>query len=63
MYFLGAEAVNIIPILPLGPNLGLGVAITSYRDRLTLGLFADPNLCPDLDVLAQALEAEFKVYL
>ncbi len=52
LWFMGAEAESMIPIVPLGPNTALGVALLSYVDRLTIGLHADPDRCPDLDLLA-----------
>ena len=46
MYFLGSEVKTIVPVVPLGPNMGIGVAVTSYRDDLTIGIFADPRPLP-----------------
>ena len=59
LYFLGARIEAMIPIVPLGPGLGLGIAVLSYVDGLTVSLFADPEVCHDLDVLADAITAEF----
>ncbi len=59
LYLLGARIDDIIPVVPLGPRLGLGVAVLSYAGRLTISLFADPDACPDIDVLAGALTDEF----
>ncbi len=57
LYLLGAEATSIIPIVPLGPNTALGVALLSHVDTLTFGLHADPELCPDVDRLAAEIRA------
>jgi hypothetical protein len=56
MYFLGGHIEEIVPVVPLGPHLGLGVAVLSYVDRLTVSLFADPDACHDVDVLAAAVD-------
>lgn len=58
LYFLGAEIEEMVPVVPLGPGLGLGVAVLSYVDDLTVSLFADPDACHDLDVLAAAIADE-----
>ena len=63
MYFLGSEVKTIVPVVPLGPNMGIGVAVTSYRDDLTIGIFADPDLCPDISAFAAALDAQFEANL
>jgi diacylglycerol O-acyltransferase len=59
LYFLGARIDEMIPIVPLGPGLGLGIAVLSYVDGLTVSLFADPDACHDLEVLADAITTEF----
>jgi WS/DGAT/MGAT family acyltransferase len=51
---LGAELTEIVPIVPLGGNLTLGVAVFSYRGRLAIGLHADADAMGDLEVLAAA---------
>lgn len=58
VWLMGAEAELIVPIVPLGPNTALGVALASYLDTLTVGLYADPDRCPDLDLLGEAITAE-----
>ena len=63
LWFMGARAESIVPIVPLGPNTALGVALLSYVDRLTIGLHADPDRCPDLDRLASAIENEMSCLL
>jgi hypothetical protein len=44
--------------VPLGPGLGIGIAILTYADRLTISISADPALCPDVDALAAAIADE-----
>lgn len=58
LYFLGARIERIVPVVPLGARLGLGIAVLSYCDELTISLFADPDAMADLDVLATALADE-----
>lgn len=59
LYFLGARIEHIVPVVPLGAQLGLGVAVLSYCDRLTISLFADPEAVPDLGLLGRAVADEF----
>jgi hypothetical protein len=61
LYFLGAQMLEAIPVVPLGPRLGLGVAVLSYTDRLAVSLFADPTVCPDVRGLADAIADEFAI--
>ncbi|MFW2334641.1 wax ester/triacylglycerol synthase family O-acyltransferase, partial [Ilumatobacter sp.] len=58
VWLMGAEAEALVPIVPLGSNTALGVALASYLDTLTIGLYADPDRCPDLDQLATAITDE-----
>jgi hypothetical protein len=50
--FDGRELLDIFPMVPLGQNLGMGVAIVSYNGTMNFGLVGDFNLMPDLDELA-----------
>ena len=40
----------------LGGNLTMGVAVFSYRGRLAIGVHADADAVPDLDVVVSGLE-------
>lgn len=57
LHLLGARIDEMIPVVPLGPGLGLGIAILTYAGRMTISLAADPALCPDVDRLAEAVTA------
>ena len=56
---LGAEITEIIPIVPLGGNLSLGVAVLSYGGRLVIGIHADADAYGDLPVMVAGIEAAF----
>jgi diacylglycerol O-acyltransferase len=47
------------PYLPLFESQALGVALFSYRDRISWGLTGDWDRLPDLADIATALEASF----
>jgi WS/DGAT/MGAT family acyltransferase len=57
LYLLGHELQDLVPMVPLAPNQGLGIAIMSYNGRIHFGLLGDFDLLPDLDLLADDLEA------
>ncbi|MBW2270417.1 MAG: wax ester/triacylglycerol synthase family O-acyltransferase [Deltaproteobacteria bacterium] len=53
LYILGAELLELFPMVPLLPNVGLGVALMSYNGRVCWGFNSDPERVPDLDVFAR----------
>lgn len=57
LYCLGARMLEAFPVVPLGGNLSLSIAILSYDGALTIGITADPDLVPDLEVLTRDIEA------
>lgn len=59
-YLLGEPVHMIVPIVPLAAGIGLGFAIMSYADQLTIGLNADAARVPDIAQLARALQQSFE---
>lgn len=55
LYAFGAPLLEIVPIVPLAAGHAIGIAITSYADAVTLGLFADRSSVPDLDILSAGI--------
>jgi WS/DGAT/MGAT family acyltransferase len=53
LYALGARMLEAFPIVPLVGNQGLNVAALSYVDRLNLGVFSDPEVCPDAEIFCE----------
>jgi hypothetical protein len=51
----GAPLDEIYPFGPLAPGHALGVAISPYRDAVHIGLQADRDAVPDIEVLANAV--------
>jgi diacylglycerol O-acyltransferase / wax synthase len=58
LYLAGARVLDVVPLLPLVANEPLGVVALSYAGALTIGIAADRDALPDLDVLAAAMRAE-----
>lgn len=51
----GCRMTELHPIAPLARGQSLAVAISTYRGRVHIGLFADAAAVPDADALAAAL--------
>lgn len=56
LYLLGSRMLEAFPVVPLGGNLSEGVAILSYEDAINIGVTADPDTCPDVDVFVAGVE-------
>jgi diacylglycerol O-acyltransferase len=52
LYLDGRELTDMFPMVPLGSNLNLGIAIVSYNGTLNFGLVGDFDLLDDLEDLA-----------
>jgi diacylglycerol O-acyltransferase len=51
LYLMGRELEDLIPMVPLAPNQGLGIAIMSYNGHICFGLVGDYDLLYDLEDL------------
>jgi diacylglycerol O-acyltransferase len=58
-YFAGYKVANMIGLLPLGGNLGYGVAITSYDKHIIFSMIADDRLMPDVELMKNFVAAAF----
>jgi hypothetical protein len=61
LYALGAKLLEIFPIVPLAGNQSLGVAAMSYEGQLNLGVFADPDACPDVNAFCEGARSTLRV--
>ncbi|HEY3608026.1 MAG TPA: wax ester/triacylglycerol synthase family O-acyltransferase [Pseudonocardiaceae bacterium] len=52
--FDGAALQEVYPVVPLAPGHALGVAFSTYRDNVHVGLHANGAALPDIDLLADA---------
>ena len=55
LYAAGSRMVAVYPVVPLTRNQALSIGLTSYDGGVFLGLYADRDALPDLDVLAACL--------
>ena len=58
---LGCPITSIIPLSSASGNVTVSFAVLSYAGTLTITLIADPDTCPDLSDLRDALEEEVRV--
>ncbi len=52
-YVAGAQLLESYPVVPLFPGQALSIGVTSYLGNVCIGLNADRDALPDLDVVAQ----------
>jgi diacylglycerol O-acyltransferase / wax synthase len=58
LYLAGSRVLEVFPVLPLIANEPLGIGAVSYAGALTIGIAADRDAYPDLDVFATAVREE-----
>jgi diacylglycerol O-acyltransferase / wax synthase len=63
VYMLGAELVEAHPAVPIAEGHALSVGIFSHGDRLSFGLYADPEAFPQVDDLPRALDTSLRELL
>ena len=59
LYALGSRMLEAFPVVPLGGNMSLEVAILSYDGALNLGVTSDRDTCPDADVFVHGVQRAF----
>jgi hypothetical protein len=60
LYLCGARILEVFPVLPLIANEALGVGGLSYAGAFTVGVVADRDAYPDLDVFVAGARAELE---
>jgi len=60
LFFAGARLLEVFPILPLIAKVALGVGAVTYAGTLRIGVTADRDAYPDLEVFAAAVRAELE---
>jgi WS/DGAT/MGAT family acyltransferase len=60
LYLAGMPVLEVFPVLPLIANEPLGVAALSYAGQLAIGVTADSDAYPDLDVFVAAARDELR---
>ena len=60
LYLAGTRILEVFPVLPLIANEPLGIGAVSYAGALTIGIAADRDAFPDLDVFAAGVRDELE---
>jgi hypothetical protein len=60
LYLAGARLLEVYPVLPLIANEPLGVGGLSYAGTFAIGVVADQDACPDLDVFTAAMRDDLR---
>ncbi len=58
LYLTGARVLEVFPVLPLIANEPLGVGALSYAGAFNIGVVADRDAYPDLDVFVAGAREE-----
>jgi hypothetical protein len=60
LYLCGARVLEVFPVLPLIANEPLGVGALSYAGQFGIGVAADRDAYPDLDVFVAGAREELR---
>jgi diacylglycerol O-acyltransferase len=63
LYLLGRQLEDLFPLAFLPKNHALAVAIMSYNGGIDYGLLADYDALPDIDVIADGIDASLRELL
>jgi diacylglycerol O-acyltransferase len=63
LYVLGRQLEDLFPLAFLPQNHALAVAIMSYNGGLDYGLLADYDALPDIEVIAEGIDAALRELL
>ena len=59
LWMLGCELREAYPVVPMADSHSVSVGLTTVRDDVFLGVYADREQLPDADRLAELIDAEF----
>jgi len=62
LYMQGARLLEMVPMVPLLPGMGLGIALFIYDGQLSWGFNADYALVPDLEVFVDLVRESFQAF-
>jgi diacylglycerol O-acyltransferase / wax synthase len=57
LYVRGREMLDVFPVAFLPKDHALAIAIMSYNGRINFGLLGDYDALPDIDLIAEGIEA------
>ena len=63
LYVLGREMLQAIPVAFLPENHAMAIAIMSYNGQMNFGLLGDFDALPDIDTIAENIDAELQTLI
>ena len=60
VYFAGTRVAGVIPWVPAGGAIGLGISIFSYAEKVTVGVRVDAGVISDPEAIIDAFEPELE---
>jgi WS/DGAT/MGAT family acyltransferase len=59
-FIAGHEVLETTAIMMLGGNMGYGIAVTSYNQKMIFSFTCEPRLLPDLERMVEEVDAAFQ---
>ena len=53
---LGCELDEVYPVVPLADQHAVSIGMTTINDRAFFGIYADPQMLPDANLLAADID-------
>jgi hypothetical protein len=63
LWMRGCRLREVYPVVPLADRHALAIGVTSMGDELFFGLYADRKTLPDVDLIAEHIDAEIDLLL
>jgi hypothetical protein len=60
MWMLGCELREAYPVVPMADSHSVSIGLTTVRDDVFLGVYADREALPDGDRLAELIDGAFE---
>ena len=59
LYSVGHLLLSFYPLVPLSMDMGIGIGITSYNQKLFFGIMADPHAVPDIERMKENVDESY----
>ena len=59
LYSIGHLLLAHSPLVPLSMDMGIGIGVTTYNQKLFFGVMANPQAVPDIERLGQFIDESY----
>ncbi len=59
LYSVGHLLLAFYPLVPLSMDMGIGIGVTSYNQKLFFGIMADPHAVPDIERMKEYVDESY----